>query len=272
MLDPAARDWTLVLLLTVLSLSALVLAQALTAHVSAYLAAPGEVAVFLDTVDFSVQENESYEGDVERVPMIGDKIRLGALLRGIQRAGDDLREELGRVLVSEEGGALRIGARVLWASRRRILEDRVRRLDMLRMRFLVVYMGVVASASARNLPTTPAKGPENEKPSAARWDGSADGSPRPALAKALTESIAKRPPLRRLTTQAIGYNHDTEGSHKEGWFGVVQELQKSPKMQQRHASIETAMSTPSPVARSSVRLREMIAATDGSPEGSPTRG
>lgn len=272
MLDPAARDWTLVLLLTALCLGALVLAQTLTAHVLAYLDAPSDVAVFLDAVDFSVQENESYEGDIERVPTIGDKIRLGALLRGIQRAGDDLREELGRVLMSEESGALRMSSRVLWASRKRVLEDRVRRLDMLRMRFLVVYMGVIASSSLRNLPATPSKSLENEKPFAARWDGSADGSPRPALAKALTDSITKRPPLRRLTTQSIGYNHDTEGSHKEGWFGVVKELQRSPKMQQRHASIETAMSTPSPVARSTVRLKEMIAATGGSREVSPTRG
>ena len=49
----------------------------------------------------------------------------------------------------------------------------------------------------------------------------------------------------------------------KGWFGVVQELQRSPHMQLRHASIETAMRTPSPIAQTSVRLHKMM---DDGPE------
>lgn len=258
------RDWTVVLVLTALTLSTVVLAQNLSTYVSAYLAAPAEVAVFVDTVDFSIQENESYDRDVEKLPLLGDKIRLGRLVREIQRGGDDLREELGRLLVSEDAATLRAGARVLWASKRRALEDRVRRLDQLRMRFLVVYMGVVTAAAAKNV-TTPPRDPE--KPQArANVDHGDGGSPRTPLPKGLAESITKRPPLRRLTTQAIGHNHDTEGSHKQGWFGVVQELQKSPRMHLRHASIETSMKTPSPIPQTSVRLHKMMAPADDAPE------
>ena len=263
MFETAARDWTVVLVLTALALSTVVLAQNLATYVAAYLAAPSEVTVFLDTVDCSIQENESYDRDVEKLPLLGDKIRLGQLVRDIQKGGDDLREELGRLLVSEDAPVLRTGARVLWAAKRRALEDRVRRLDQLRMRFLVVYMGVVAAAASKTVTAAPSKDPEK---SVARVGGDPDASPRPPLPKGLVESIAKRPPLRRLTTQAIGHNHDTEGPHKKGWFGVVQELQKSPKMHQRHASIETAMKTPSPISRSSVRLHKMIAPTDDASE------
>ena len=49
---------------------------------------------------------------------------------------------------------------------------------------------------------------------------------KPALHKALTDSIVKqRPPLRRLTTQAIGHNEHTGRPHRRGWAGVVEELQ-----------------------------------------------
>lgn len=267
MFETVARDWTIVLVLTALTLSTVVLAQNLATYVSAYLAAPSEVSVFLDTVEFSIQENESYDRDVEKVQVLGDKIRLGCLLREIQKAGDDLREELGRLLVSEDAATLRTAARVLWFSKKRVLEDRARTLDQLRMRFLVVYLGVVTSAAAKNATaaaTAPATHRHQEK-SLALFNVAADGSPRAAFGNSLVDTFAKRTPLRRLTTQAIGLNSDattTEGSCKKGWFGVVQELQKSPKMQQRHASIETAMKTPSPITPSSVRLSEMIAPAD----------
>ncbi|CAK7272563.1 hypothetical protein SEPCBS57363_005192 [Sporothrix epigloea] len=42
---------------------------------------------------------------------------------------------------------LRATARILWASNRKNLEERLRRLDLLRMRFLVVYMGIVAATA-----------------------------------------------------------------------------------------------------------------------------
>ncbi|KFA46334.1 hypothetical protein S40293_06992, partial [Stachybotrys chartarum IBT 40293] len=65
---------------------------------------------------------------------------------------------------------------------------------------------------------------------------------KPSLQKALTDSIIKRPPLRRLTTHAIGHQEHVARPHRKGWAGVVQELQTSPRMHQRHASIEQAMS------------------------------
>jgi hypothetical protein len=103
------------------------------------------------------------------------------------------------------------------------------------MRFLVVYMGIIAAAAKAEKQPTP-RDPEKSP------------TPKPSLTRALTEGITKKqPPLRRLTTQAIGHNDTSAGNHRKGWFGVVQELQRSPRMHQRHASIETAMSkTPSP--------------------------
>jgi hypothetical protein len=46
-----------------------------------------------------------------------------------------------------------------------------------------------------------------------------------------------------LTTQAlINHPEPIPKPSRKGWAGVVHELQTSPKMQQRHASIERAMS------------------------------
>ncbi|KFA74301.1 hypothetical protein S40288_08043 [Stachybotrys chartarum IBT 40288] len=208
-------QWTIILVLTALSLSLVVLVQIASAYSAAYMSAPKEVATFIDTVDFSVQENESYDRDVSKVQRLEDKIRLGRLLREIQKGGDDLREELNGLMISEGGTMLRMSARLLWASKRTQLEDRVRRLDLLRMRFLVVSLEKMSAYS------TPIK---------------------PSLQKALTDSIIKRPPLRRLTTHAIGHQEHVARPHRKGWAGVVQELQTSPRMHQRHASIEQAMS------------------------------
>ncbi|CAI4215127.1 unnamed protein product [Parascedosporium putredinis] len=225
MSETAARDWTIVLVLTALCLSIVVLSQILTTYASAYLAAPNEITVFLDTVDFSIIENETYDRDIAKLQGLEDKVRLGRLLREIQRGGDDLREEVSRLLIDEDTQRLRTSARLLWASNKRLLEDRVRRLDQLRMRFLVLYLGVITTTAAKTT-TSPPRDPEK---SLVLYGAEANGSPRASLAKSLTESIGKRPPLRRLTTQAIGHHHDTAGAHKQGWFGVVQELQRSPR-------------------------------------------
>jgi hypothetical protein len=237
MSSSSTSQWSLLLVLTALCLSLLVLLQIASGHAAAYFAAPREVASILDAVDSSVQENESYDRDVARVQRIEDKMRLGRLLREIQRCGDDLREDLNRLLVSEDDQRLRTAARVLWASRRAELEGKVRRLDMLRMRFLVVYMGIVAAGL---------EGKPEKKPVPARDPEKAGNlfgleSARPSIPRALTESIKQRPPLRRLTTQSMGHNDTVEGHHRQGWAGVVQELQRSPLMHKRHASIETAM-------------------------------
>lgn len=218
-------------ILTALLLAIAVIANVATSYTSAYLAAPSEIATFVDAVDFSIQENESYDQDITRVQRLEDKMRLVRLLREIQRGGDDLREELNRLLIDESGTRLRSSSRLLWAAKRGRLEERVRMLDLLRMRFLVVYMGLVAAKSG---PDVPAKDPEKHIPKMTL---------RPSLPHALTEGITRKPPpLRRITTQAMGHSNDSIGSApKMGWAGVIQELQRSPVMHKRHASIEQSI-------------------------------
>ncbi|KAI1658108.1 hypothetical protein F4813DRAFT_54085 [Daldinia decipiens] len=268
MLDPSSLLlWTLLLLVTALCLALLVAAHIFTSYATAYLAAPHEITTFLEAVDSSIQENEGFDGDVEKVPRLADKLRLGRLLREIQKSGDDLREELNRLVLAEGGRTLRTSARFLWASHRKQLEERVRRLDMLRMRFLVVYMGIVATMAgdrAKQAERTTSKDPEK-----AALHFQHQIPTRPCLPKGLTESIRQKPPLRRLTTQATtGHHEKNETSHQTShqashqtphrtsqkppqqmnWMGVVQELQRSPRMQKRHASIELAMRSPPPIS------------------------
>ncbi|CAM1500652.1 Fc.00g098140.m01.CDS01 [Cosmosporella sp. VM-42] len=239
MAESGSLQWTIILVLTALLLSFVVLAQLASVYTAAYLAAPHEIVTFIDTADFSIQENESYDRDVAKVQRLEDKIRLAQLLREIQKSGDDLREDLNGMLIEEGTTKLRTSARMLWATKRSQLEDRVRRLDLLRMRFLVVYMGVIASNAER----PPAPAPKEPEKSISPFESPS----RPMLPKGLVESIAKRPPLRRLTTQAIGHNEHVATQHaatpqRMGWAGVIHELQRSPKMHQRHSSIEQSMS------------------------------
>ncbi|EWG40319.1 hypothetical protein FVEG_02761 [Fusarium verticillioides 7600] len=239
-------QWTIILILIAVILSLIVLVQIISSYTAAYQAAPLEIATFLDTADFSVQENESYDRDVAKVQRLDDKIRLTRLLREIQKTGDDLREDINGVVIEEDTTKLKTSARLLWASKRSRLEDRVRRLDMLRMRFLVVYMGVVASQTSTTTHEKPSAPPpppplhtarDLEKPPVFRTPT------RPALPRGLMEGIINRPPLRSLTTQAlVNHPEPIPKPSRKGWAGVVQELQTSPKMHQRHASIERAMS------------------------------
>lgn len=229
-------QWTIILMLTALTLSLLVVAQIAHMHWSAYVAAPREVATFIDTVDFSIQENESYDRDVAKVQRLEDKIRLGLLLREIQKHGDDLREELNGLLLSDETTAMRTSARLFWASKRTQLDDRVRRLDLLRMRFLVVYLGIISSIADKQPPPPPPLPRDTEKSAAFQTPS------RASFTKSLQSGVPKRPPVRRLTTQAIGHQENVTGTGRRGWAGVVEELQTSPRMHQRHASIERAMS------------------------------
>lgn len=223
---------TILLLLTACLLAVLVLGQIATTYTTAYFAAPSEISTFLDTVDFSIQENESYDRDVAKVTRLEDKLRMGRLLREIQKCGDDLREDLNRLLIDEGGTRLRSSTRIFWAAKRKRLEERMRRLDLLRMRFLVVYMGLIAAKSTAE--ATPAKDPEKNHHTPKMQI-------RPSLTHALTEGITRKPPLRRITTQAMGHNDGSGGPQKQGWAGVVAELQRSPLMHKRHASIETSM-------------------------------
>ncbi|KAF5658827.1 hypothetical protein FDENT_14036 [Fusarium denticulatum] len=239
-------QWTIILILIAVILSLIVLIQIISSYTAAYQAAPLEIATFLDTADFSVQENESYDRDVAKVQRLDDKIRLTRLLREIQKTGDDLREDINGVVIEEDTTKLKTSARLLWASKRSRLEDRVRRLDMLRMRFLVVYMGVVASQTSTTTHEKPCAPPPPPPLPTAR---DLEKSPvfrtptRPAPPRGLMEGIINRPPLRSLTTQAlVNHPEPIPKPSRKGWAGVVQELQTSPKMHQRHASIERAMS------------------------------
>jgi hypothetical protein len=223
---------TLLLLFTACLVSVFVLGQLATTYTTAYFAAPSEIATFIDTVDFSIFENESYDKDVAKVTRLEDKLRLGRLLREIQKCGDDLREDLNGLLIDEGGTRLRSSTRLLWAAKKGRLEERMRRLDLLRMRFLVVYLGLIAAKSTSE--TTPTKDPEKHH-HVPRMQI------RPGLPQSLTEAITRKPPLRRLTTQAMGHNDHSGGIQKQGWAGVVAELQNSPLMHKRHASIESSM-------------------------------
>jgi hypothetical protein len=238
MTDSSSGQWILVLSLTALLLSLAVLVQIAGRYAQAYLDAPTEVAAFLDAVDSSISENESYDRDIAKVQRLDDKLRLGRLLRDIQRAGDGLREELNGLVVGGDDQRLRVGARIWWAGHRLRLEDKKRRLDVLRLRFLVVHMGIIAGVATQAAAAKKDFGPRDPEKTV-----SAPHTPRPGgLPKALAESIKAKPPLRRLTVQAIGHQDNVEGSHRKGWAGVVQELQKSPLLRERHASIEMAMS------------------------------
>ncbi|KAI0099437.1 hypothetical protein F4814DRAFT_433222 [Daldinia grandis] len=264
--------WTLLLLVTALCLALLVAAHILTSYATAYLAAPHEIVAFLEAVDSSIQENEGYDGDVEKVPRLADKLRLGRLLREIQKSGDDLREELNRLVLAEGGRTLRTSARFLWAGHKKQLEERVRRLDMLRMRFLVVYMGIIAAMAGDRAKQAERTTPKDPEKAALHFQHQIPS--RPCLPRGLTEGIKQKPQLRRLTTQTTTTTTTTTTGHRDknetphqtshqashqtphrtpqrpphqmNWMGVVQELQRSPRMQKRHASIELAMGSPPP--------------------------
>ena len=227
---------TIFLSLTAVLASVFVIVQIAITYTTAYIAAPNEILTFVDAVDFSIQENESYDKDVGKVQRLEDKLRLGKLLREIQKCGDDLREDLNGLLIDESATRMRSSTRIFWAAKKGRLEGRVRRLDMLRMRFLVVYMGLVAAKSSEH--NTPARDPEKQQRT---WSTPT----RPSIQHALTEGITRNPPpLRRLTTQAMGHNEHAGTVQKLGWLGVVAELQNSPRMHKRHASVENALASP----------------------------
>lgn len=237
MTDSTTRQWILVLSLTALLLSFAVLSQFASRCAKAYMDAPSQVSAFLDAVDSSIAENESYDRDIAKVKRLEDKLRLGRLLRDIQRGGDALREDLNALMVGEGDPRLRLGARLCWAIRQPELEDKVRRLDLLRMRFLVVHMGIIAGVATEAAAKSDAAARDAEK------SGDLPHTPRPGgIPRALAEGIKSKPPLRRLTVQPIGHQETIEGSHRKGWAGVVEELRKSPLLRERHASIEMAMS------------------------------
>lgn len=251
----ASRQWILLLSLTALLLSLVVLSHTASRYATAYLQAPGEVSAFLEALDSSIAENETYNTDIAKLKRVDDKARLARLLRDIQRGCDQLRDDLNGMLVGEVGSSharLRNGARIFWAGNRVGLEAKLRRLDLLRMRFLVVHMGFIttissevagrqqeAEAAATAAAVAAAAVAETERPYHPL------AAPRPGgFSRALTDSIKAKPPLRRLTAPAPGTPgppETVEGNHRRGWAGVVQELQRSPLLHKRHTSIEMSL-------------------------------
>lgn len=243
---PTPLFWTLILIITALCLTLVVAAQIAARYSSAYMAAPREIVTFIDTIDDSIHENESYDRDVARVQRLEDKVRLGRLLREIQKSGDDLREALNGLLVDtdEHTTELRTSARILWAGHRKELEERIRRLDLLRMRFLTVYMGIIATSLSHR----DKQAKESERLS--QIAAARNIPPPPPLPRSLSENLKttelmkKKPSLRRLRGPSIGHSEKVAPPQRMGWMGVVAELQRSPILQRRHASIESAMRSP----------------------------
>jgi len=250
----ASRQWVLLLSLTALLLSLVVVAHTASRYTTACLHAPGEVSAFLEALDASIAENETYNTDIAKLKRVDDKARLARLLRDIQKGCDGLREDLNGLLVGEVGSShpqLRNGARMFWAGHRVGLEGKLRRLDLLRMRFLVVHMGFITSIASEAATrqqevaataAAAAAAAETERPYHPL------AAPRPSpFSRALTDSIKAKPPLRRLTAPPPGtppgpsQQESVEGNHRRGWAGVVQELQRSPLLHKRHTSIEMSL-------------------------------
>ncbi len=249
MADPSDPSISQLWILTTLVVTALCLAQILSTYATAFLAAPREIAVFVDAVDFSIREDEGHDRDVARVQRLDDKLRLGRLLREIRKGGDDLRDDLNRLRLAEHGAGLRAGARLLWASHRRTLEERLRRLDMLRTRFLVVYMGIVAATINADREKDYRVSAKMTAPCDTERAGSQQqhhDAHRPKIPKGFLDGLKKKHSLTMIKTTPMGHSEKAGQPHRMGWMGVVQELQRSPVMARRHASIEQAMSTKSP--------------------------
>ncbi|TGO49597.1 hypothetical protein BOTNAR_0425g00010 [Botryotinia narcissicola] len=213
------------------------LVQTLLTHLSAYNTAPQDLTTYLSVLESSVQENASYDHDISRISKLEDKLRLAGIVREIQRCGDDLRELLNNMVSKEDHKRLKLGSRILWGTTRRDLEERVRKLDLLRMRFLVVYLGMVAAKTEVVLK-------EREKEDVDKIFGSPIRSR--TLPSNLSENLKRTPPLRRIMSNAIGHNEGTGSPQRSGWLGVVSELQSSPLMHKRRASVEQSSSIGSP--------------------------
>ncbi|KAI0012706.1 hypothetical protein F4779DRAFT_614429 [Xylariaceae sp. FL0662B] len=240
---------------TALSLALVATAQIATTYTTAYIAAPREITAFLEAIEFSDEEIESYDRDVARLTRLADKVRLSRLLREIQKDSDDLHKDLNHLMVADGATTLRISARILWANHRKQLEERVRKLDLLRMRFLLVYMGVVTAIAGEREKHAERATPKDPEKTGVMHPPQTPRPPRPPpMPKSLTgspKSGSSTSPLRRLSTQAMGHSEKTEQPHRRGWLGVVEELQRSPIMRRRHASIEMAMRSPPPTPVSS---------------------
>ncbi|OTA05977.1 hypothetical protein A9Z42_0067000 [Trichoderma parareesei] len=242
MADSSWLQWAYLLASTATGMSIVMIAQTANSYWTTYKVAPQEVASFIHALEFSLEESECYDRDISRVHQLEDKIRLNRMLREIRRVGDDMRDELGRLVLEEGATTLRTSSRLMWASTRAQLEERMKRLDALRMRFVMFYLGIITTVAEKQAPPPPPPPPmPRQQP-----DKTAYTTPTKPSAKTSFDEFPRQTPARRLTTQAIGHNEHVETPQRSGWAGVVQELQASPRMRERHASIEKLMETPSP--------------------------
>ena len=246
---------TMTFILAALLLSLLTIGQVVASHAYAYSSAPIEVQTFLDAANSSIAENESFENDIQRLEL-KHRPRLIKLIDSIQKCGDDLREDLDRLTVDGSGSKLKTQSMLLWKTHRERLETRLRRLDLLRMRFLTLQMGLLAVGS--NAPIVhQEKAAERRAP-----DGLFARPPRPAMPQqALTETIKKisekkpNTPQRSMSAARTGHNM-TEIAKGPAFSmaSVISELQSSPKLHMRRASIERRTSVPiSPMSPTSGR-------------------
>lgn len=255
---------SMTLVLAALLLSVIVIGQTISSHASAYFVAQNEYQTYLDASKSSVEENESFDRDIGRL-QVGDRPRLIRLLNEIQKCGDDLMEDLSRLRVEESKTQLKTTSLVFWKWHRERLEGRLRRLDLLRMRFLVLHMGLIAggaivpdrlitshgdrarSAEARLAPKGMFARP-------ARPFADSGGGTASSITDSIREAKQRRPqmqgqagPTRRVTNPSmpssplVGMGHgNSEVGFKQtlNFNDVIGELKNSAKLKSRKESTD----------------------------------
>ncbi|RKF57657.1 hypothetical protein OnM2_072075 [Erysiphe neolycopersici] len=203
--------------------------QVSVSHTLAYFSAPMEIATFLDILEFSTQENESYKHDdiFVRVWRLEDRVRIDKLLREIRKCGDNLKNDLNNLVLFEKGGEkkLRVFARLFWLVKKSNLQAKARRLELLRTRFLVIYYEIMVNKIFTEY-CSPSISSENYNvntsvTSLPRWDILQQNKKKAQLNNVMT--IDTSPDLLSIST-----------TQKNGWSNVLAELQRSPLMQKRH--------------------------------------
>lgn len=251
---------TMTFILAALLLSLLTMGQVVASHYYAYTSAPIEVQTFLDAANSSIAENESFDHDIMRL-QTSDRPRLIKLLDSIQKCGDDLREDLNHLTIDGSNTKLKTPSMLLWKTHRERLEARLRRLDLLRMRFLTLQMGLIASSS-NSSPSHHDKAAERRAPPGQfAKPGRPAIIPQHALAEAIKKvgekAAEKKPstPQRSMSAARTGHNMtDIAKGPQFSMASVISELQSSPKLHMRRASIERRTSVPmSPTSPTSNR-------------------
>jgi len=246
-----ASGWlSAVTLIFVFALSVAVI-PAVVACVSAYNHAPGEFAAFIDTARLTIDKDVRHHGNDGRILSMEARTRLMKLLHGMQTISGKLRDELQdmvatsdrastdtNALCSQQGVKLRTGARLMWASRRIALQDQLRRLDHLEIQILLVHSRAYTFGSD-SVPSDDMACPHCSVSTQADA-GDADSIARSSSGP--PKSISFRPPTppttpKRSEMASIPKSSSAierrGGSFRRRFAGVVQELQGSPKLEQR---------------------------------------